>query len=205
MECANGILACDNATKVKVEITIDEKTTNVELKAPLCITNKDVSISNQNARCWHFWGQTDGVTTFRHYACGVSAKYQPDPSLVNDGAWLVVDDVIQVGYHYFYWSGTHEGKTHARFLEAIERDQILPDGSGDCDNCNIAGCQIVITTEDGTVFNSKIGKKCSFDYSCDDNCPEEHVKCEKDSYPGYCCLPCASTAQKIHNLANRIK
>jgi hypothetical protein len=49
--------------------------------------------------------------------------------------------------------------------------------------------------------------KCGTEYEviCDDDCPPGHIKCEHNGYPGYCCIPCKSTAERINNLASRIK
>lgn len=41
--------------------------------------------------------------------------------------------------------------------------------------------------------------------ACGDECPPGHIKCKHNGYPGYCCIPCQSTADKINNLANKLR
>ena len=54
-----------------------------------------------------------------------------------------------------------------------------------------------------TVFQDTGNAPCTFTVQCED-CPPGTVKCNSSSYPGYCCIPCQSTAQRINNLASRL-
>jgi hypothetical protein len=37
------------------------------------------------------------------------------------------------------------------------------------------------------------------------NCPEGQCECHSDSYPGYCCNDCASTAAQIQSITNQLR
>lgn len=46
---------------------------------------------------------------------------------------------------------------------------------------------------------------CTFTVTCGRNrCPQGFVECSCSTPPGYCCIPCQSTAQRINNLTNRL-
>jgi hypothetical protein len=69
----------------------------------------------------------------------------------------------------------------------------------------IKKCEIKITDSTGQLF--KDNGKCPvvYDVACDDDCPSGHIRCKTSTYPGYCCIPCKPTAEKINNLANKIR
>lgn len=209
MECTDGQLACEGAKKIKVKITIDNKVENLNFDAPACIKHEKTGQQSgtDGIKCWRFWGTSNGTITFQHYACGKQAYYQPDASLKNSGAWLIVDGVKQNGDKYYYWNGIDEFRdSNARFVEVISAIQNTQGKvSGNCDSCIITGCQIIVTTEKGASYKSPKGKDCNFEVACDEDCPPDHVKCEHSAYPGYCCIPCKPTAEKINRLANKIR
>lgn len=64
---------------------------------------------------------------------------------------------------------------------------------------------IKITDSKNQVFEDSGKGKVRFQVACGDGCPPGHIKCLTDKYPGYCCVPCKPTANKINNLVNRIK
>jgi hypothetical protein len=206
MEC-QGQLACEGAKKCKIKVIIDDKVQNLILEAPAYVKEeKTGEPASSTIKCWRFWTTSDGTITFQHYACGTEAHYQPDSSLKNNGAWLIVDGVRQVGENYFYWSGLDEiNQNNARFVSPVTTFDDKGKVSGNCDACVVAGCQIIATSKGGAVYKSKKGTKCSFEVACDEDCPPDHVRCETNAYPGYCCVPCKPTAEKINNLANKIK
>lgn len=207
MECTDGQLACEGAKKVKIKVTIDDKIQNLSFDAPACIKNEKTGkeSTNDGTKCWRFWTTSNGTVTFQHYACGKEAYYQSGANLRNNGAWLMVDGIKQKGDGYYYWSGKDEsGYSNARFIEAVSVQNTQGRVSGNCDSCITTGCQITVTTEKGASYKSSKGKNCNFEVACDEDCPPDHVKCEHPAYPGYCCIPCKSTAEKINNLANKI-
>lgn len=74
------------------------------------------------------------------------------------------------------------------------------------DNCGDPKpvCEINVIHNGSTIFTDRGNCPVKFDVQCSD-CPEGTIRCEKTGYPGYCCLPCQPIAQRINNLAARIK
>ncbi|MGB3208247.1 MAG: hypothetical protein WBB28_24955 [Crinalium sp.] len=71
--------------------------------------------------------------------------------------------------------------------------------------CGRAGCKLVVN---GRLLDvSGKDKPCPVKYevACGEDCAEGYVKCPKPTYPGYCCLPCKSTANKVNKLGNKLK
>lgn len=44
----------------------------------------------------------------------------------------------------------------------------------------------------------------SYKISCDDECPEGSHRCTHNKYPGYCCIPCKETGDRLKNMANKV-
>jgi hypothetical protein len=65
-------------------------------------------------------------------------------------------------------------------------------------------CSIQINYDGNLIFQDQGDCPVSAEVQCG-NCPPHNIECKANHYPGYCCIPCESTAQKIHNLANGIK
>jgi hypothetical protein len=206
LECLDGELGCDGAKKAKVKITIDKQVLNVEFPAPVCVEKtSSKEVGSTELKCWRFWAEADGEITFQHYACGKEAYYQPIPNGFKNSAYLIVDGIQQNG-DYAYWKGVFDGVSNDRFLEVATEVKVGPAITGNCDLCNglIDKCQIIVTNNDGSQYKSPKGDNCSFKIACDAACPPGDVRCEHPAYPGYCCIPCQGTAQKINNLANNI-
>lgn len=83
----------------------------------------------------------------------------------------------------------------------IVRVDNLPDTCGDFKG----RCVITVKHQGNTIFTAQGEEPCNFSVACDDDCPPDHIRCEQPRYPGYCCLPCQPIAQRINNLAARIK
>lgn len=64
---------------------------------------------------------------------------------------------------------------------------------------------LIVKYNNQIIFTDTAPGEGSFTVKCDDDCPPGHIKCEHARYPGYCCLPCKPTAEKISNLANKIR
>lgn len=72
-------------------------------------------------------------------------------------------------------------------------------------NYSKGGKYLTIKNAQGVeIFKTEV-KECGEVVTCDDDCPPGHIKCQHSKYPGYCCIPCKQTAEKINDLANRIK
>lgn len=66
-------------------------------------------------------------------------------------------------------------------------------------------CKLVISYLDKILYE-EIGEcPLNFEVVCDKDCPPEHLKCKSNKYPGYCCLPCSRTANKIRVLGSRLQ
>lgn len=87
------------------------------------------------------------------------------------------------------------------FLSASIKTIVRQDGQPDtCGNLYT----LKIFDARGLVYSQTFDKQPEYTIQCGD-CPEGYCKCDSTDYPGYCCLPCKPTAQKISNLAERIK
>jgi hypothetical protein len=54
------------------------------------------------------------------------------------------------------------------------------------------------------IFKDK-GSNITFKVKCNDECLPGEIRCTTNKYPGYCCIPCPSTASKINNLAAKVR
>ncbi|MEH1809642.1 MAG: hypothetical protein V7L28_30600 [Nostoc sp.] len=77
-------------------------------------------------------------------------------------------------------------------------DNYYADNTGTC-NYKI---QLMGITVNGKAYPSKDGL---FTVTCDDDCPEGSHKCIHNKYPGYCCIACAQVANRINNIAKKIR
>jgi hypothetical protein len=67
------------------------------------------------------------------------------------------------------------------------------------------GISTLRISRNGTnVFETSGKGKLTFEVTCDDDCPEGHIRCESSGYPGYCCIPCTQLLQQINNLIRKI-
>lgn len=66
-------------------------------------------------------------------------------------------------------------------------------------------CQLIIKDSVGNQLFTASGK-CPITYkvACG-NCPPGQIECKTNKHPGYCCIPCQSTASKINNLAAKVR
>jgi hypothetical protein len=208
----SGQSFCGEGTPAVVSITVEKATENIKIDddaTPLCITKTDKSIPDPEKKCYRFWGRSsiDG-NVYEHFVCAVEAHYQSDASLKNEGAWLVADGVIQNDKGYFYWTGFHEGATHSRGLEVVSAVNYTAQSSTGSCNCTKPICEVNILNKNGTKITQKVKQvacnKIDIKAACD-GCPPGTVKCTHNKYPGYCCIDCRGTAEKINNLANKIK
>lgn len=206
----DGDSHCENSKKATVTVSFKDEASETFYvkKPPICVVDNPVNIKTDK-KIFRFWAENyrnDGsppVLTFEHYACGNNAYYQPDPKLENNGAYLMVDGNLQVGTSYYYWHFSKDWGGTRRFLDVV--DEIPQGTSGDFSDCVLDGCEITIYDKDGNQIYKKKGESpCKVEVACDDNCPEGYLKCSSDKYPGYCCLPCKETANKIRSLGNKL-
>lgn len=43
-----------------------------------------------------------------------------------------------------------------------------------------------------------------YNVACGNGCPEGSHKCTHNKYPGYCCIPCKETGDRLKNIANKV-
>ncbi|MBW4689596.1 MAG: hypothetical protein KME40_32020 [Komarekiella atlantica HA4396-MV6] len=63
---------------------------------------------------------------------------------------------------------------------------------------------LVVKDSNGNNLYVVAVSECNYKVSCNEDCPLGQIKCTHNKYPGYCCIPCKSTADKINNLARGI-
>lgn len=201
----DGISYCEIGEKAVAIIKAKNFEEKIEiLGSPLCIKKEEFTEPAPDKTCFRFWGTSNEIITFEHYVCAYSAEYQTDPSLINNGAWLVADGKIQNGTGYYYFSGTFGSTTYARYLEVAT--EIIRQGvsSGDC-ICTRTEYKLSIFNKDGIKMYEKINDELMTEKVNCNGCPPGHIKCKSNHYPGYCCVPCKPTADRINNLVSRIK
>lgn len=176
--------------------------------APIDVEEK--SIGAQNQKCWRFWSTNNGVTTDEFFACGVSAYYQSDASLENNGAWLFVDGKNAVGQTYYYWSGNFNGTLYNRYLEIVNVQQPTTgaNSGGSCSNC-VNNCAITISDANtkNQLWTNTYSYPCnqiSYDVACS-GCHDGELQCSCTGYPGYCCVDCGSVESRLDNLIQVVK
>lgn len=205
----SGESYCSEDEKATISVFFEGKESAkfISKNSPVCVKEEKINLQS-NKRIFYFWAENysnDGSSriTFEHYACGNNAYYQPNPELINNGAYLIVDDRLQVGEDYFYWQYQHDSGGTRRFLEVV--DSIPAGASGDFSQCDLDGCEITIFDKDGGQLYKDKGKSpCKVEVACGDACPEGYLKCSSNKYPGYCCLPCQQTANKIRALGDKL-
>lgn len=85
-------------------------------------------------------------------------------------------------------------------ITGVTRLDKQPDNCGDPKK----SVQIIVYYQNQEIFSDYGDAPASFSVACE-GCPEGTIRCEQSGYPGYCCLPCDPIAQRINNLAARIK
>ena len=66
------------------------------------------------------------------------------------------------------------------------------------------GCKIKISSRGKILYEDEGDCPLRFEVVCDEDCPKGYLKCASNKYPGYCCLPCKPTANKIRALGNKL-
>lgn len=66
-------------------------------------------------------------------------------------------------------------------------------------------CKIQVTDKNGVIYEKQFTPCPEVEINCDDECPEGQLKCSSNKFPGYCCLPCKETANKIRELGAKLQ
>lgn len=64
---------------------------------------------------------------------------------------------------------------------------------------------LVVKDSEGNELFQRNVSECTFKVNCDDQCPPEHIKCESDHYPGYCCIPCSEVAGELAGITQQLR
>lgn len=75
-------------------------------------------------------------------------------------------------------------------------------GIGLKENTNKSIIQIV--NNQGYAFSKAGELPLKYEVSCGNECPEGSHKCTHKKYPGYCCIPCKETGDRLKNIANKV-
>lgn len=63
---------------------------------------------------------------------------------------------------------------------------------------------LIIFSGDNQILFAIPVSECNYQIACDDDCPEGSHKCTHKKYPGYCCVPCKETGDRLKNMANKV-
>jgi hypothetical protein len=79
------------------------------------------------------------------------------------------------------------------------------DNSGSCTyRIFFGGWTLTITESNSNKIIRTYQSQPIFNVTCDDDCPEGSHKCTHNKYPGYCCVPCKETGDRLKNMANKV-
>lgn len=106
---------------------------------------------------------------------------------------------------YIYIQDCNSDEIDENTAYAVDMSTFQPLDGIKCENAKNKRCSIQVFDLGGSViFQDQGDCPCSYEVQCG-NCPSGNIECKKAAYPGYCCIPCQELANKIHNLANKIK
>ena len=192
---------CEDAKKAKAYISPPEGEQIIILseKPPICYEIKEESA------LWEYGGEglkgdckpSGRVVTHTHRGQKPKFETRTAPSGGNFAgcsfAYVILDGVSN---YPDFEGGGHPATT---FVRRVGEE------SGDSQSGEL-GFTVMVKDESGEIYNEFFpGEKSpTVEVACDDNCPEGYLKCTSDKYPGYCCLPCKRTANKIRALGNRL-
>lgn len=144
--------------------------------------------------CWRFFGQgVNNDAFFELFACGESPSFEFNGL----GFDLYMDGVRLGGSEYYYRSGTN---SVSRVDQMVPTPGLVTSGNCDC----LAQCEIKVIKDNKIIFSDKGDCPLKFTVTCDDDCPENSHKCKHNKYPGYCCIPCKQTGDRLKNIANKV-
>jgi hypothetical protein len=72
-----------------------------------------------------------------------------------------------------------------------------------CPIPNKQRCSILVKHKGIIIFQDQGDCPLSISVQCG-NCPEDMHECTHQAYPGYCCVPCKETGDKLKNIANKV-
>ncbi len=200
-QCSGTSYCLDSDTATVVFNLIEKKiSSTIKIqKAPICIVTEAITVENQTGgKCFKFSGKDIyDINSFELFACGQNPTFVT----VEDGIAIYIDGVRLGGDDYRYKSGTG---TVVQVSKVIRSSQVYSSGGG-CPCLESTATKVTITDKNNSpVYQKVFEENPEIKVSCD-GCPPNHIKCEHPRYPGYCCLPCKETANKINQVANKIR
>ena len=187
---------CQNAKKATVNYSFNNINKTIRIEAsPIDITTS--SSQNNSSKCWRFSGQGRYNDFFYDFfACGIN------PSWHDNGDFL--QPYIDGGFPFGSIFGVRYGSGS---VTAVTNDTDRKNSVklGDCSACNANICTIVISNNGNTIFTDKGECPCNFNVACGDDCPDGSIRCDCDSYPGYCCIPCDEVKGGIANITAMLR
>lgn len=106
---------------------------------------------------------------------------------------------------YVYFQNCDEEKINEDISYALDMSTFEILDNTKCSNSKDKRCSLqVFDSEGNMIFQDQGDCPCEFEVQCG-NCPENTIECKTSHYPGYCCIPCVPTANKIDNLSNSIR
>ncbi|MBC1242069.1 hypothetical protein [Nostoc sp. 2RC] len=192
---------CGNSSPATVNYSFNgiAQTKFITQQTPITVETSEVEELDNNPAsiCWRFTGI--GVANNDNYQL---FAYGVNPSFHDSGTgmqpYMDGERLQYEGYFYRKGSESVAPTGNASYITGW-------DNKGDCNPRMIKKCKLTIKSNGATIFE-KTGK-CPLEYqvTCGDECPEGSHKCTHKAYPGYCCVPCKEVAQRINNIANKVR
>ncbi|RUT08427.1 hypothetical protein DSM106972_015950 [Dulcicalothrix desertica PCC 7102] len=162
-------------------------------KSPITIETKETPIEGSDSY------QAEGFTiTF----------YSPNNSRFVEATVLdykvFKEEIDGILYNSIKWKNC--GETSFQSSVEIDPQTLTIDATKKCpiDQQGKVRCSIIIRHQDLIIFQDQ--GQCPLIYSVQcGNCASGEIECKSNTYPGYCCISCQGTSQRIKNLSNKIK
>ncbi|MBD2495009.1 hypothetical protein [Nostoc sp. FACHB-280] len=191
-------MACDDSSKATAIIKHKGKETKIESKYPGMTYTNESSLDAQGEDIVCEYKLTNylpdgssGIEIFRiNPNKNIYVKTPQDGGVTGSGNYpafvLYADDAVISAKYY--------------------PDQVVNMTVAFNGSCLGNGYLVEVFDKTGRIFKKFFpGEQPEVTIVCDDECPPGHIKCKHNGYPGYCCVSCKSTAEKINNLANKVK
>ncbi|MEH1810880.1 MAG: hypothetical protein V7K26_00065 [Nostoc sp.] len=107
----------------------------------------------------------------------------------------------------------YDGNHYDLYANSVQGERLLLAGfSTGCGLPTISNKKFIPNGNDGLVVKDSANNnmyivavsECKYSVSCDKDCPEDSHKCIHKQYPGYCCVPCKKTGDRLKNIANKV-
>lgn len=180
------------------------------------------NLSDKTATVTWTW---DGGKTFKRYLSSVvpidvfTAATTVEGGAIT-GTWsMITFDTVTTSSPFSYSGTTHESPIFSnRIITAATTNRLLYSDSSSFAGPiqardikftpdSIGGYKITISSANGTKLyeDKKAGNAPpTYTVACGENCPEGSHKCTHKKYPGYCCVPCKKTGDRLQNIANKV-